>query len=217
MLLGLVAMISPAAGEPHSGHSHGPAAPGHDFSNLDRWIQRFEDPAREGWQQPDRVVELLELEPGMRVADIGAGTGYFTRRFARAVGPGGDAFAVDLEPALLAYVRERARAEGLSNLFAHQGAPDDPRLPPRSMDRVFMCNTLHHVDGRPAFLRALRELLREDGRLMVVEYYRDREIPVGPPAEMRLDPVALTREMEQAGFAIQRLDVLPYQYILIGR
>ena len=193
------------------GHSH-------DFSSIDRWIERFEDPAREEWQRPDMVVELLGLRPGQNVADIGAGTGYFTRRLAKKVSPGGFAVAVEIEPGFFPYIQKRAREASQANILTQPAEPNNPWLAPQAFDLIFLCNTLHHIDHRAEYYAWLRRALRPEGRVVVVDFFKDMDIPVGPRPEMRLAPGALRMELEAAGFSVSvDAESLPYQYILTAR
>ncbi len=187
----------------------------HDFGDIDRWVQRFEDPARADWQRPDLVVESLGLRPGQNVADIGAGTGYFTRRLARLVSPGGFALAVDVEPGFFPYINKRAREDDQFNILTVKADYDNPRLEENSLDLIFICDTLHHIDNRASYYEHLKRALRPGGRVVVVDFFKDKKIPVGPGPAMRLSAPSLKAEFERAGFAVSVDTVsLPYQYIL---
>src|SRR5207247_8747018 len=110
---------------------------------FDAYFAELESPDRAGWQQPARVVETLRLRAGMTVADVGAGTGYFARRFAAAVGPTGKVLALDTEPEMLEELRRRA--PDATTIETRRVEPDDPRLAPASVDLIFICNTGHHL------------------------------------------------------------------------
>ncbi len=124
---------------------------------------------RAGWQRPERVVEALEIQPGDRVADIGAGSGYFLSYLSQAVGPGGTVYAVDVEQALVRELEERVAREGYSNVVVVLGEYGDPGLPDGALDLVFLCNTYHHIEGRPAYFGGLQGDLGEAGRVAVLE------------------------------------------------
>lgn len=206
LLLGLF-LASPTIAHEHPLH--------HDFSEISTWIARFEDPERESWQKPDLVVQLLGLRPGQNVADIGAGTGYFTRRLARPISPGGIAIAVDIEAGFFPYVQQRALDEGQDNLFTHRALPHNPRLAPETFDLIFLCNTLHHIAPRGQYYAHLRRALRPGGRLVVVDFFKEMEIPVGPKPSERLASSQLRTELEAAGFQVSvDAESLPYQYIV---
>jgi ubiquinone/menaquinone biosynthesis C-methylase UbiE len=167
----------------------------------------LEDPARDEWQKPHEVVMALALKPTETIADIGAGTGYFARRFALHAGR---VYAVDIDAKLLDIVRQGAPA----NLEAVLAAADDPRLPARSIDTIFFCDVLHHIENRPAYYARLAKALKPGGRIVVVDFFQ-KELPVGPPASMKLSDDQVVAELKAAGFTLsKRLDILPYQYYL---
>lgn len=167
----------------------------------------LEDPSRDQWQKPHEVIEALQLRPDEVIADIGAGTGYFARRFARHCGK---VFAVDIEPALL----EAAARNAPPNLVTLLAAPDDPKLPEASLDTVFFCDVLHHIAGRPAYYRKLRRALKPGGRLVVIDFHK-RRLPVGPPPAMKLSREEVEQELQGAGFRLTRSwPILPHQYFL---
>jgi len=187
----------------------------HPFGDLEHWKAVFDDPARDAWQKPAELVKALGLRPGMTVADLGAGTGYFSRHLSAAVGPDGTVFAVEPEPQLLAYLRDRAEREKTRNVVPILASLDDPRLPPRAVDVVLVVDTFHHIDGRIAYFRALRRVLRRDGRVAIVDWQK-RPLPVGPELEHKLAREQVVDEMRAAGYAlVAEPDLLPYQYVLV--
>jgi ubiquinone/menaquinone biosynthesis C-methylase UbiE len=189
-------------------------APGHSFEDIDRWVAEFESPERDLRQKPDEVVSALKLKRSDRIADIGAGTGYFTRRFAAA--SSGTVYAVDLEPNMLRYIAKRARTEGQKNIVPVLALPDSPMLPPASVDVIFICNTIHHIENRAAYYAILRESLAPGGRLAIVDFRKDAALAEGPPPEMRLDRNDLERELAQAGFRLaEEYSLLPDQYFVV--
>ncbi len=170
----------------------------------------LEDPSRDEWQKPHEVVMALGLKPTDTVADIGAGTGYFARRFAHHAGK---VYAVDINEKLLAIARENAP----SNLETVLAAPDDPKLPAASVDLIFFCDVLHHIENRPAYYARLAKALKPNGRIVVVDFYK-KDLPVGPPPEMKLSENQVIGEFQNAGFSLaKRLEFLPYQYYLFFR
>jgi predicted methyltransferase len=210
--LSLVACASASAQreENHRHHGHHQR-----FKDPEKWKKRFEGPARDRWQRPQRVLALLGLKPGMRAAEIGAGTGYFAVRLARAVGPSGRAFGVDIEPGMVRHLARRAQEEKLPQLMGVLGATGDPRLP-EAVDLVFLCNTYLHLEQRTDYFRRVQARIRDGGRLAVVDF-KMGEIPVGPPESMRVTPARLDRELVAAGYRRVTLDetTLPYQYVAI--
>jgi ubiquinone/menaquinone biosynthesis C-methylase UbiE len=177
--------------------------------------EQFERPERDKYQKPDEVVNALGLKAGEIVADIGAGSGYFSRRFAKAVTPGGFVYAIDIDPEMLQYIQKRAKKESQPNLVTVLCAMDDPMLAPDSVHLIFICNTIHHITGRPEYYQKLMRSLKPGGRLVIVDYHK-RELPVGPPVGIKISEEDMKKEITAAGFKLsQDLDLLPYQYFLI--
>lgn len=200
----LVGLATPAASQ------HG-AQPLHQhFDDAERWTQVFDDPARDAWQKPAEVIRALALPPGASVADIGAGTGYFSVRLARAV-PAGRVYAVDVAPTMVKHLEARAEREKLANLVALHGSADDPGLP-RPVDLVILVDTYHHISERETYFRKLRASLAGDGRLAIIDFRPDS--PVGP-RQGRVAPDAVKAELARAGYRLAaEHDFLPYQYFL---
>lgn len=203
LLLALLVLLAGcAAAGPHE----------HAFRDAERWARVFDDPAREGWQKPQEVIAALALPPDAVVADLGAGTGYFAVRLARAL-PQGHVYGVDVEPDMVRYLAERARREGLANLTVVQAAPDDPRLP-RPVDLVLVVNTYHHIADRSAYFERLQRSLRPGGRVAIVDFLPDA--PVGPPRATRIPAATVKEEMGRAGYGLAaEHGFLPYQYFLV--
>jgi ubiquinone/menaquinone biosynthesis C-methylase UbiE len=177
----------------------------------------FEDPARDEWQKPAQVVGALQLRPGMWVADLGAGTGYFLSYLSKAVGDGGCVLALEPEPNLVMHIRERAEQAGWRNVTPVLASFDDPRLPDRSVDLVFIVDTFHHLDDRLTYLRRLRRALKPGGRVAIVDWFK-RPLPEGPPPEHKLARDQVVQEMAAAGYQLdEEPAILPYQYFLIFR
>ena len=198
-----------------------PAAPPvhHDgmakrFEHADQWAKVFDDPARDAWQKPDQVLAALELAPALTVADVGAGTGYFTVRLARAV-PKGQVIATDIEPDMVRYLTERARREHLANVHAQLAGATDPKLAPASVDRILVVDVWHHLPDRLAYARGLAAALRPGGKLAIVDFTADATH--GPPKQHRLAPDAIASDLRAAGLAVEISPTkLPEQYIVIG-
>ena len=199
--------------DPH----HGPGVGGmhRAFSDPDALTKVFDDPARDEWQRPDVVLQALALDPAMSVADVGAGTGYFAVRLARAV-PRGAVVATDLEPDMVRFLNERARREQLPNLRSVLASPTASGLVPRSVDRILIVHVWHHLANRGAYARGLAAALRPGGRLFVVDF--NATAHRGPPADMRVAPEAVIAELEAAGLSagISAM-ALPDQYIVEAR
>jgi SAM-dependent methyltransferase len=206
-VLGPVAAAAQTAPTAHEAHRlHGdPAA----------YIAALDDPARDAWQKPHEVIEALGLKEGERVADIGAGSGYFALRFARHVAGAGRVFAVDVNQGMLTHLEGQARAAGLSNVQAILAPSDDPRLPDGSVDRVFFCNVWHHVDDQAGYLEKLKKALIPSGQIVMIDFHK-RELPVGPPVSMKIARDDLVAQMESHGFRVAHEHTfLPYQYFLV--
>jgi ubiquinone/menaquinone biosynthesis C-methylase UbiE len=180
------------------------------------YMAALDDPARDAWQKPHEVIAALGLSEGQRVADIGAGSGYFALRFAHHVGAAGRVFAVDISRDMVAEVRRRAAEAGLRSVEPVLAKPDDPLLPDAGVDLVFICDTWHHIEQRGAYLARLRRALAPGGRLAIVDFHKDA--PVGPPASMKLAREEVLAEIERAGFRLEAEHTfLPYQYFLVFR
>ena len=174
---------------------------------AEEWIKTLESPQRIQGQKVDEVIARLGLKPGQVIADIGAGTGYFARRFAHHAAK---VFAVDIDEKMVAMLRKTAPA----NLEVILAAPDDPHLPPQSVDTIFFCDVIHHIENRPAYYAKLAKALKPGGRIVVIDFYK-KPLPVGPPPSMKLSEQEVIAEFQQAGFtSTRRLDLLPYQYFL---
>jgi predicted methyltransferase len=170
---------------------------------------------RDVWQKPDEVVAALQLWPGAVVADVGAGTGYFTERFSRVVGPTGRVYATDVQDEMLEALEQRVAERGLANVVVVRAGFDDPALPAGCCDLVFLANVYKEIDGRVAWARRLLPALRPGGRVAIVEY-RPSAPGRGPPEEVRLSEAQVMEELAAAGFALaEHHDFLPRQFFLV--
>jgi SAM-dependent methyltransferase len=194
---------------------HQPGKPDHmdhRFDDPERYAKSFDDPARDGWQLPDRVIEALKLSADASVADIGAGTGYFSVRLARVV-PGGTVYAVDVEPSMLEHIRKRASGAGLNNVLTVRATSTTPNLP-KPVDLVLIVDTYHHLPARETYFRELTKSLTARGRVAIVDFRKDS--PDGPPPEFRFEADQIISEMQLAGYSLQaRHDFLPRQHFLV--
>jgi len=187
----------------------------HDFADVDYWHKVFDDPKRDAWQKPEALIAALQIAPGSTVADLGAGTGYLTARLAKAVGPHGTVLAVETEPTLVAYLRQRAASEQTPNVVPVLTPADRPRLPRGGVDLIVILDTYHHLDRRHVYLPHLVRALRRGGRVAVIDWQAG-QLPEGPPPDHKLPRQQVVDEMRAAGFALAAEPaVLPYQYVLI--
>ena len=176
------------------------------------WAYRqMNDPSRDVWQQPKTVIQALSIAPGSRVADLGAGGGYFTWRLAEAVGPEGKVYAVDVDETALRLIEQERAQRGVAHVELVRATPTDARLPVAGVDLIFTCNTYHHLPDRTTYFQSLARALRPGGRIAVIEY-KDSGWLAGhsTPKETVL------REMEAAGYRlIREFDFLPKQHFLV--
>jgi ubiquinone/menaquinone biosynthesis C-methylase UbiE len=207
--IALALTTSILAAGPHDATVH------HPFDDPEQWSKVFDDPGRDAWQKPHELVDALHLQPGQRVADLGAGTGYFSRVLSAAVGADGTVFAVELEPNLVTHLRDRAEREHTKNVVPVLASADDPRLPTGSVDVVLIVDTYHHVDDRITYFRSLRRALRPAGRVAIVDWQK-RPLPVGPEMDHKLARETVVDEMAEAGYRLaDEPTFLPYQYFLV--
>ncbi len=186
-------------------------------ADLAAYLARLEGPERTEWQKPDEVVRSLGLRPGQSVCEIGAGPGYFSLRLARAVGAEGTVFAVEVEPRILAVLRERLSQAGTRNVVPVLGFPDDPLVPPRSCDLVLAINAFHHIPDGTAFLRRLARTLKPGGRIVNIDFHK-HELPVGPPSDHKMAREDFLQHARAAGLDLaEELSLLPHQYFLVLR
>jgi arsenite methyltransferase len=185
------------------------------------YIWMLEREEREEFQKPDDVLKALELRPGETVADIGAGSGYFTIPIAEAVGKDGTVLAIDISQHMLDYLERRLKAEQLENVELRRVERDDPQLPEGGVDLILMVDTIHYIMSskeRMAYAKKLREGLAPGGRVVIVDYIPKpwEERPWGPPPEQHLSKETLNEEMARAGLTVvKEYDFLPEQYFVV--
>jgi ubiquinone/menaquinone biosynthesis C-methylase UbiE len=202
--MSLLADAAPAAQRP----AHARLFPPEDLGVL-------ESPDRDLWQEPDWIMDQLKIADGSRVADLGAGGGWFTMRLARRVGPNGMVYAEDIQPQMIASIRRRVDDQGFTNVTTILGTADDPRLP-SNLHAVLIVDTYPQFRDPVGLLRHVSRALLPNGLLGVVDFKRDGAGGPGPPPDERLGPDAVRSDAEQAGLHLQRLEMhLKYQYLLV--
>lgn len=181
-----------------------------DFHEL---VARFEDPARAQWQKPDEIIASIGPLDGKIVADIGAGTGYFTFPLAKKATK---VIAIDIDQRFLDYIEHRKEAVKIgANIETRLTAPDSPGLKPGEADVVLIVDTFHHIENRIEYLKKLKGMLNKGGLLVIIDFKKQNP-PPGPPAEFRLAHEQVESQLKSAGFAVVSADrsLLPYQYIV---
>ncbi len=179
------------------------------------YIAYLEDPARDAYQKPHEVVMSLGLKEGEVIADIGAGSGYFAFRLAHHVGESGRVYAVDINPDMILHMNRRIRDMNVKNVVTMLAAPDDPLLIDGSIDRFFVCETWHHIQNQPQYLALMKKMLKPGGQIIMIDFQK-RDLPVGPPIEMKIAREDLIKQMQSGGFQLEKENTfLPYQYFLV--
>jgi len=184
-----------------------------DFGVL---LKKYEDPSRELWQNPDLVVEKLGNLNGETVADIGVGTGYFTFKIASSAEK---VIAIDVENKFLEYIEERKFELGSAaigrKIETRLCKPEDPLLEDEEVDVALIVDTYHFIDNRIEYMKKVYRGLRPGGRIMLVDY-KEGDMPVGPPENVKIKLSTTLKELERAGFTIAEIDTisLQFQYII---
>jgi ubiquinone/menaquinone biosynthesis C-methylase UbiE len=178
------------------------------------WLDR---PEREAEEAPEQALDAIGIRPGMIIADVGAGTGYMTLRMARRVGPEGKIYANDLQPEMLQKLRARSQRDKLSNVETVLGTGADPKLPPNTMDLVLLVDVYHEFSQPRTMLDKIRESLKQDGRLVLLEYRKeDPAVPIRP--EHKMSVAEVKAEVEAQGYKLDRvIEKLPRQHIIVFR
>jgi len=179
------------------------------------YIGALEDPKRDAYQKPQEVMTALAIKPGEVIADIGAGSGYFTFRLAQQVGGKGKIYAVDVSPDMILHINRRIRDLHVGNVVTVLSDPDDPLLPVRSIDRFFFSESWHHIENQTKYLELMKRMLKPGGQVVMIDFQK-KDLPVGPPLQMKIAKEDLIRQMQSHGFRLQKEHTfLPYQYFLI--
>jgi ubiquinone/menaquinone biosynthesis C-methylase UbiE len=176
------------------------------------WLER---PEREDEEAPSKALDALALKPGMVVADIGAGSGYYSARIAKRVGPSGRVYATDIQPGMIELLNRRIKSEGLTNITTVLGGMDDPKLSANSIDLAIMVDVYHELQEPQIFLQRLKETFKPGGRLVLLEFRKeDPKVPILEVHKMSVAEVK--QETEAEGFVLdQVIEVLPWQHIIV--
>ena len=178
----------------------------------------LESPDRDTWQKPEQIMDALGIAEGSTVADIGVGSGWFTIRLARRVGPNGTVYAEDVQRQMLEATRRRITREGLRNVQTRLGTATDPNLPAKSTDAILVVDVYPEVEDRVTFLRSLAVALKPSGRIGVVNYKPGQGGP-GPASDanegVRVDASAVEADAKAAGLSVRSRENLPFQYLLV--
>jgi arsenite methyltransferase len=179
------------------------------------YIGLLEDPKRDAYQKPHEVMRTLDIRRGEVIADIGAGSGYFTFRLAHHVGDNGRVYAVDVSPDMILHLNRRIRDLKAMNVSSILADPDDPLLPERSVNRFFFSDSWHHVENQTKYLSLIKKMLKPGGEVVMIDFHK-KELPVGPPMKMKIAREDLIKQMESNGFRLTKEHTfLPYQYFLV--
>jgi predicted methyltransferase len=193
-------------------------APHQHYDDKEAALANFEEPDRDAWAKPAEVVAKLGIEQDMDVADIGAGSGYFTRRLATEA-PNGTTYAIDVDADFKDHIEAELEHWRTPNIVTRLAVYEHPLLPENSVDRVFISNTYSFLQDRISYFEAVHKALRRNGKLAVIDWRADADCPrkIGCPRPKQRVPEAHARaELEQAGFTVvERFDFLPYQYFLL--
>jgi arsenite methyltransferase len=179
------------------------------------YIGALEDPQRDAYQKPHEVLTALNIKPGEIIADIGAGSGYFTFRLSHFVGDKGKVYAVDVSPEMILHINRRIREQKANNVVSLLADPDDPLLPDRSVNRFFFCDSWHHIENQTKYLALMKRMLKPGGEVVIIDFHK-KEFPVGPPMNMKIAREDVIKRLESNGYRLTKEhSFLAYQYFLV--
>ena len=185
-------------------------------SSFEELVKQFERPDRDFWQKPGEVLTLLRPLKNKKIMDLGCGSGYFSFKL---VDSGATVIAADIDERFLAYVDSVRDSREITkkSLQTRKVNANDPLLEKREVDIVFISNTFHHLEDRINYFKKVKNGLRSQGFVVVIDYFK-KDIPIGPPLEMKQTADDVIRDLKLAGFSLFRTDdkTLPYQYIVFG-
>ena len=183
------------------------------FKEVQKYIEFLEKKDRELWQKPDTVINELSLKGTEKIADVGAGSGYFTFRLSKEL-PKGKVYAIDIEPEMIRHIHHKAVSNNIRNIEAIFSTPDNPNIP-EDVDLVFICDVLLHVKNKEDWLKSVFSQMKDDSKLVLIEF-KEGKLPEGPPEDMKIPLEKMISITTNAGFVNlkQKDELLPYQYYL---
>lgn len=181
-------------------------------SNTEDLIKRFESPERDAYQKPEKVLEHLGDIKGKTIMDIGAGSGYFSMKLAK---EGAQVIAADVSDEFQAVLKKRIEDNNLENIELRKIPYNNANLADNEVDMVLIVNTYHHIENRVDYFSKVKKGIKPDGELVVIDFFK-KELPVGPPANHKIDLESVKSELEKAGYTQLdvNIDLLPYQFIV---
>lgn len=184
------------------------------FEDVEKYIAFLEREDRDEWQRPDVLVDSLGLSGSETLVDLGAGSGYFSFRFANAL-PGGKVVSIDIEPEMIRHIHHKAMTTGVKNVEVRLAEPDNPSIP-KTADWVFICDVLHHVQGREGWLKQMHTQMKCGAKVALIEF-KEGDLPEGPPESLKIGKPEMIDLMKNAGFEWleEKKGLLPYQHVLI--
>jgi predicted methyltransferase len=185
-------------------------------AEFEHWVSVFERPGREVYDRRHDIVNALRLKPGMAVADIGAGTGFYTHLFAKQVGNSGQIYAVDISENFVQNILRAAKAQGLDNVKGIVNNQQNTKLPTNSVDLAFICDTYHHFEYPQTILASIHQALRPGGQLIIIDFRKQHGVSSGwVMSHVRANEATVIREVESAGFRLtEKSQLLHENYFL---
>jgi ubiquinone/menaquinone biosynthesis C-methylase UbiE len=185
-------------------------------AEFDHWVSVFERPGREVYDKRDTITAALDLKSGMHVADVGAGTGFFTQLFAQQVGESGRIYAVDISENFIKHILQIARSQGRNNIEGIVNTQKSTQLPAKSVDLVFICDTYHHFEYPQSMLASIYHALHKNGQLVIIDFRKKPGVSSGwVMSHVRANEEDVIREVETAGFKlIEQPELLQENFFL---
>ena len=218
VLIGALMTLGIACGQPLPAGKAAPAVPGREPANVmgfehADWLERE---GRAELEKPEMVIQAMEVRKGMTIAEIGAGTGFFSRRLAKTVGPKGRVYAEDIQPEMLDLLKQYAAKEGIKNIVPVLGTETDPKLPAGKIDRVLLVDVYHEFQKPEPMLAALRNVLAPGGTITLVEYRLEGDSASHINIKHRMSTEQVLAEWNAAGYELaNQIETLPSQHVFI--